>query len=175
MIDERQRFGQRHPETLDRAALHLALDAEWVDGLAHVLDDDEVVQLDLAGVGIDFDPGQLGAEGRRLLREGRMADAEDRRHLRHVQVALLTDLGQRDAAIGHAAHHHALVLDLEVLDRRFHLLGRDLERLLARVLGGFHHRHADGVDGLAAGAEPGDGSDIRVAGGDPHLVHVDAV
>jgi len=80
-----------------------------------------------------------------------------------------------DAAIRYAAYHHALVLDLKVLDRGFHFLGGDLERLLPRVLGRLHHRHADGVDRLATGAEPGDGRDVGVAGGDLDLVDVDAV
>src|SRR2546427_183648 len=44
-----QPLGQRHAEALHGPALHLALDAEGVDGFPDVLHDDEIVQRDLAG------------------------------------------------------------------------------------------------------------------------------
>ena len=143
--------------------------------LAGVLDDHEVVDRHFPGVGVDLDPRELRGEGRGLHGEGRMAHAEHRRYLGHVEVALLADLGERDRPIRHAADHHAPVLDLEVVDGRFHLGGGDLERLAPGVLRRLEHRGAHRVDGLAPRAEPGHGRRVGVAGGDAHLVDVDAV
>ena len=73
VLVEHQPLGQRDAEALHRAALHLALDAERVDGLADVLDDHEVVDRHLAGVRVHLDPRELGREAGRLLGEGRVA------------------------------------------------------------------------------------------------------
>src|SRR5262245_27956458 len=85
-------------------------------------------------------------------------------HLRHVEVALLPDLGERDRAARDAADRHLAVLDLEILDRRLHLRGRDLEGLATRVLRGLHDRRADRVDRLAPRAEPGQRRAVGVPG-----------
>ena len=131
--------------------------------------------VELARVRIHLDPGQLGGEGRRLHRERDVAHAEHRRHLGHVEVALLADLGERDRPARHAANRHLAVLELEVLDGRLHLGGGDLERLAAGILRRLHHRGADRVDRLAARAEPGEGRTVGVAGRDADLVDVDPV
>ncbi len=50
-----QRFHHRLAEALGDAAVHLALDDHRVDDVAEVVDGDELLDLHLAGVGVDLD------------------------------------------------------------------------------------------------------------------------
>ena len=149
-------------ETLDGAALHLALDAQRVDGAARVLDHHEVVQGELARVGVDLDARQLRREGRAPAgrRPGRLTPRTGGTFDMY-RLPFLPIWAKVITRSGHAADGHPAVLDLEVVDRRLELLGGDLERLPPGVLGGLQHRRADRVDGLAAGAQTGDGGRRR--------------
>ena len=63
---------ERLPDAGRDAAVHLALGDQRVHDVARVVDRDEAAELDLAGLGVDLDGGDVGAE-----REGRRVRLED--------------------------------------------------------------------------------------------------
>ncbi len=65
---------QRLGDALDDAPVHLALDDEWVDHLAHVVDARVLADLDPTGLGVDLGHAQVGAVRERERRrvEGRL-------------------------------------------------------------------------------------------------------
>src|SRR5437660_3267131 len=114
---------QRPADALRDAALHLALDGGGVERAAHVLDHDVMDDPDGPGVGLDLDLAEVAGEGGRPLGRGAGAAAEDRLVLAAELHRGLGELGDRDGAIGHAAHAHVTVDELEVLGGGLELVG----------------------------------------------------
>src|SRR5207244_9697384 len=84
-------FAERLPDPLRYSAVQLALDQHRVDHVAVIVDCDIALDLDVAGVRINFDKGDVRAEG-----EGEVRWVEEARSFQ----ASLDSLGKVLAEIG---------------------------------------------------------------------------
>ena len=101
---------QRLAEALGERAVHLALDDHRVEHVAAVVDRRVGDEIDVAGVGIDLDLGDVAAVGKRQRRVGLVLGVEAFAHL----LGAARRLEQRNVAVG-ADHFEAAVAVLDVL------------------------------------------------------------
>ena len=115
-----------------------------------------------AGIGVQLDPGHVRAERGRPLDDGLRGHPEDRRVPRPESGGELHEIGDRDRAGRHPAHPHHPAGDFQVRLRCLQPPGGQGEELAPRVLRGFDHRRADGVDDLAAAGHPRIGRAVAI-------------
>ena len=140
--------------------MRLARDQHRIDDRAEVVDHEVAHHLDLAGVAVDLDLGDVAAVGereRRIVRD--VADVERLRHVgrqAEARAQLVGQLEDADAAVG-AGDGEAAARELDVDGRGFEHMGRDLLALLDQLVAGLE-------EGLA-----GDQRRLRAAGAAAHL------
>src|SRR6266545_2189693 len=118
------RLVQPPADTLDHAAVNLALDHHRVECEAHILDGDVLLQRDVAGLGIDLDLRQVNDETGRVLLDRRAPLADDRPRAAGLALGHASQFADRDRSVGHALDLHDAIFDLQVVGRRLEMVGR---------------------------------------------------
>ena len=114
---------QRPAHALGDAAAHLPLDECRIQRATDVLRDHVPQQLDLAGLAVDSDVGEVRGDRRRTARLRRAAVAFHRLVLAAETERLLRQLLDRDRAVRRSDRAHDAILDLEVVGCDLELLG----------------------------------------------------
>ena len=113
---------ERPAHALRGPASHLSLDECGVQRATDVLRDHVPQELDLAGLAVDPDVGEVSGDRRRATRLGRAAVALDRLVPAAEPERLLREILDGDRAVRSSDRAYDAILDLEVV-------GRDLELL----------------------------------------------
>src|SRR5437870_6199565 len=155
---------------LRAATMDLLLDGGWIDRASDVLDDDVAQRLDAEGLGVDPHPRDVDPGAGASLGDGRFALAQHRLVLRAERRAQPIDVAQRLDLAGHALDAHLAIDHLQILNRRLHLGGGDVQHPLAGFLSRFEHGWTHRVDRFAATGGAGVRRRIRIDGADAHLI-----
>ena len=125
------RFVQRATDRLNDAAEHLILDQRRVDRSADILDDDVVEQVDLAGLIVHADVGEMAGDRRRDCGVGRRSMTLDGRRVAVAQLGC--DLRDRSTPGGRTARSDESVDDLEIFGLHLERFRGQLREPLACV------------------------------------------
>jgi hypothetical protein len=124
-------FEQRLRDALGEAAMNLAIGEQRIDDDAAVVDGDESLHRDVAGVSVDFDHSDVRAEGERCTARFEIELFDQRFVLR------ARDLGPADAFRGSTDYVEASTVEIEhdIVDIRFELVCGQLASVLDEQIG----------------------------------------
>ena len=184
---------ERRAEALHGAADDLAVERPRVDDRAGVVHGGVAQELELPGLGIDLDHGDVPGVADERVEDAEVGAIVARQRRQRVVVGRLRgeaalhvgrqvepehvraerDLGQRELAVGHAAHAHRAVAELEVALGDLELVGDEALDLVLELGRGARHGARD-HDRVARAAGTGAGQRVlRVGVGHRDRARVD--